>query len=66
MPTEHNSSFEKPVFEDNAELQNSWENPVPDSGGNIGAFRKTTDGQWVHVFCAEWVLESTFRKVRPS
>ena len=34
-----------------------------DSGGNIGAFRKTTDGQWAHVFYTEWVLESAFKKV---
>uniref|UniRef100_A0A1D1YFP8 NuA3 HAT complex component NTO1 n=1 Tax=Anthurium amnicola TaxID=1678845 RepID=A0A1D1YFP8_9ARAE len=27
-----------------------------------GAFRKTVNGQWVHSFCAEWVLESTFRR----
>ncbi|MFS7938661.1 putative chromatin regulator PHD family [Helianthus anomalus] len=31
-------------------------------GGTTGAFRKSTDGQWVHAFCAEWVLESTFRR----
>ncbi|XAR62626.1 hypothetical protein NMG60_11017460 [Bertholletia excelsa] len=31
-------------------------------GGNTGAFRKSVDGQWVHAFCAEWVLESTFRR----
>ncbi|XP_076940582.1 uncharacterized protein LOC143609825 isoform X1 [Bidens hawaiensis] len=31
-------------------------------GGATGAFRKSTDGQWVHAFCAEWVLESTFRR----
>lgn len=31
-------------------------------GGSTGAFRKSTDGQWVHAFCAEWVLESTFRR----
>ncbi|XP_076952117.1 uncharacterized protein LOC143625748 isoform X2 [Bidens hawaiensis] len=30
--------------------------------GTIGAFRKSTDGQWVHAFCAEWILESTFRR----
>ncbi|XP_043704138.1 uncharacterized protein LOC122654214 isoform X2 [Telopea speciosissima] len=30
--------------------------------GSTGAFRKSTDGQWVHAFCAEWMLESTFRK----
>ncbi|XP_043712200.1 uncharacterized protein LOC122660988 isoform X2 [Telopea speciosissima] len=31
-------------------------------GGSAGAFRKSPDGQWVHAFCAEWILESTFRK----
>ncbi|XP_076916098.1 uncharacterized protein LOC143575683 [Bidens hawaiensis] len=31
-------------------------------GGTTGAFRKSTDGQWIHAFCAEWVLESTFRR----
>ncbi|CAD5317498.1 unnamed protein product [Arabidopsis thaliana] len=31
-------------------------------GGTTGAFRKTTNGQWVHAFCAEWSLESTFRR----
>ncbi|KAJ4966011.1 hypothetical protein NE237_017860 [Protea cynaroides] len=30
--------------------------------GSTGAFRKSTDGQWVHAFCAEWMLETTFRK----
>ncbi|XP_042502935.1 uncharacterized protein LOC122080113 [Macadamia integrifolia] len=30
--------------------------------GSAGAFRKSTDGQWVHAFCAEWILESIFRK----
>lgn len=46
---------------------NFWEKPAFAvecglCGGNAGAFRKTTDDQWVHAFCAEWVLESTFRK----
>ncbi|XP_076958121.1 uncharacterized protein LOC143633759 [Bidens hawaiensis] len=31
-------------------------------GGVTGAFRKSIDGQWVHAFCAEWILESTFRR----
>ncbi|CAI9114672.1 OLC1v1015446C2 [Oldenlandia corymbosa var. corymbosa] len=31
-------------------------------GGTAGAFRKSTNGQWVHAFCAEWLLESTFRR----
>ncbi|XP_071680737.1 uncharacterized protein [Lolium perenne] len=30
--------------------------------GTLGAFRKTTKGQWVHAFCAEWLLENTFRR----
>ncbi|KAK4803240.1 hypothetical protein SAY86_001443 [Trapa natans] len=31
-------------------------------GGTTGAFRKTTSGQWIHAFCAEWVFEGTFRR----
>ncbi|XP_023643425.1 uncharacterized protein LOC17894394 isoform X2 [Capsella rubella] len=31
-------------------------------GGLTGAFRKTTNEEWVHAFCAEWSLESTFRR----
>eukprot|EP01018_Ginkgo_biloba_P030103 Gb_12353 [translate_table: standard] len=31
-------------------------------GGLSGAFKKTTDGHWVHVFCAEWMLENMFRR----
>ncbi|CAA7395728.1 unnamed protein product [Spirodela intermedia] len=31
-------------------------------GGTAGAFRKTANGQWVHNLCAEWVLETTFRR----
>ncbi|XP_008776606.1 uncharacterized protein LOC103696693 isoform X2 [Phoenix dactylifera] len=31
-------------------------------GGATGAFRKSTDGQWVHAFCAEWLLESKFTR----
>ncbi|KAG8094220.1 hypothetical protein GUJ93_ZPchr0012g20125 [Zizania palustris] len=30
--------------------------------GTSGAFRKTIKGQWVHAFCAEWLLENTFRR----
>lgn len=46
---------------------NSWEKPyfVAECGlcgGTTGAFRKSTDGQWVHAFCAEWVFESAFRR----
>lgn len=46
---------------------NSWEKPnfVAECGlcgCTSGAFRKSTDGQWIHPFCAEWVLESTFRR----
>lgn len=42
---------------------NFWEKPVFVAecglcGGNAGAFRKTTDGQWVHAFCAEVALSS--------
>ncbi|XP_015885585.3 uncharacterized protein LOC107420993 isoform X1 [Ziziphus jujuba] len=31
-------------------------------GGTTGAFRKSSGGQWVHAFCAEWVFETTFRR----
>ena len=46
---------------------NSWEKPYfivecALCGGTTGAFRKSSDGQWVHAFCAEWLFESTFRK----
>ncbi|XWS21574.1 hypothetical protein CRYUN_Cryun30bG0066000 [Craigia yunnanensis] len=46
---------------------NFWEKPYPAAecglcGGTTGAFRKSVDGQWVHTFCAEWVLESTFKR----
>ncbi|CAN6164670.1 unnamed protein product [Urochloa humidicola] len=30
--------------------------------GTSGAFRRTMKGQWVHAFCAEWLLETTFRR----
>ncbi|CAL5051735.1 unnamed protein product [Urochloa decumbens] len=30
--------------------------------GTSGAFRRTMKEQWVHAFCAEWLLESTFRR----
>ncbi|XP_029126709.1 uncharacterized protein LOC109795723 isoform X2 [Cajanus cajan] len=46
---------------------NFWEKPYIVAecalcGGTSGAFRKSSDGQWVHAFCAEWVFESTFRR----
>ncbi|XP_004515667.1 uncharacterized protein [Cicer arietinum] len=46
---------------------NSWEKPYVVAecalcGGTTGAFRKSSNGQWVHAFCAEWLLESTFRR----
>ncbi|KAL0702080.1 hypothetical protein Bca4012_058202 [Brassica carinata] len=46
---------------------NFWENPSSTTecslcGGTTGAFRKASNGQWVHAFCAEWSLESTFRR----
>ncbi|KAK9270103.1 hypothetical protein L1049_025677 [Liquidambar formosana] len=46
---------------------NSWEKPYfiaecSICGGTTGAFRRSTDGQWIHAFCAEWVFESTFRR----
>lgn len=30
--------------------------------GVTGAFRKSTDGEWVHAFCVEWLLESTYKR----
>ncbi|WOL06578.1 hypothetical protein Cni_G15312 [Canna indica] len=27
-----------------------------------GALRKSADGQWVHAFCAEWLMETSFRR----
>ncbi|KAI5445693.1 hypothetical protein KIW84_013788 [Lathyrus oleraceus] len=41
---------------------NSWEKPYFIAectlcGGTTGAFRKSSDGQWVHAFCAEWLFE---------
>ncbi|KAG5036295.1 Protein Jade-1 [Glycine soja] len=44
---------------------NFWEKSVVECalcGGTTGAFRKSSDGQWVHAFCAEWVFESTFKR----
>ncbi|CAN6587484.1 unnamed protein product [Malus baccata var. baccata] len=35
-------------------------------GGKTGAFRKSSDGKWVHAFCAEWIFESTFRRGQVS
>lgn len=35
-------------------------------GASTGAFRKSTDGQWIHAFCAEWLLESTYRRGQPN
>ncbi|CAM8983351.1 unnamed protein product [Rhodiola kirilowii] len=49
-------------------IQNPWEKPIPSAecvvcgGGTVGAFRKSADGQWIHAFCAEWTLQSTFRR----
>ncbi|KAF6155503.1 hypothetical protein GIB67_017858 [Kingdonia uniflora] len=34
--------------------------------GTTGAFRKSTGDQWVHPFCAEWMLELTFRRGQPN
>ncbi|KAI4337757.1 hypothetical protein L6164_016134 [Bauhinia variegata] len=46
---------------------NFWEKPyfVAECGlcgGTTGAFRKSSDGQWVHAFCAEWAFQSTFQR----
>ncbi|KAK7353135.1 hypothetical protein VNO80_18575 [Phaseolus coccineus] len=46
---------------------NFWEKPYIGvecalCGGTTGAFRKSSDGQWIHAFCAEWVFESMFRR----
>lgn len=50
---------------------NTWEKPyfVAECGlcgGTAGAFRKTVGGQWIHALCAEWVLESTYRRGQVS
>ncbi|KAF4367870.1 hypothetical protein G4B88_008546, partial [Cannabis sativa] len=44
---------------------NYWEKPyfVAECGlcgGTTGAFRKCSNGEWVHAFCAEWVFELRF------
>ncbi|XP_074263550.1 uncharacterized protein LOC141586276 isoform X2 [Silene latifolia] len=31
-------------------------------GASNGAFRKSSNGQWIHAICAEWVFDSTFRR----
>ncbi|KAL6512080.1 hypothetical protein OROGR_021677 [Orobanche gracilis] len=46
---------------------NSWEKPYSVAecdlcGGTAGAFRKSVAGQWIHALCAEWMLESTYRR----
>uniref|UniRef100_A0A7N0UNA5 Uncharacterized protein n=1 Tax=Kalanchoe fedtschenkoi TaxID=63787 RepID=A0A7N0UNA5_KALFE len=46
---------------------NSSERPIPNAecvacGGTVGAFRKSADCRWIHAFCAEWTLQSTFRR----
>lgn len=43
---------------------NFWEKPDSSTectlcGGTTGAFRKATNGQWVHAFCAEVKFSST-------
>lgn len=50
---------------------NSWEKPffVAECGlcgGTAGAFRKSVGGHWIHALCAEWVLESTYRRGQSS
>ncbi|KMT20024.1 hypothetical protein BVRB_1g000440 [Beta vulgaris subsp. vulgaris] len=50
---------------------NSWEKLNSDEvcglcGASDGAFRKSSNGQWVHAFCAEWVFDSTFRRGQVS
>ncbi|KAF0931283.1 hypothetical protein E2562_002630, partial [Oryza meyeriana var. granulata] len=34
--------------------------------GTSGAFRKTADGQWIHAFCAEWLLETKYVRGQDS
>ncbi|XP_042394539.1 uncharacterized protein LOC121985265 [Zingiber officinale] len=31
-------------------------------GIRSGAMRKSADGRWVHAFCAEWLLETSFKR----
>lgn len=50
---------------------NSLEKPYPVAecglcGTSTGAFRKSTSGEWVHAFCAEWVFDSTFKRGQVS
>ncbi|XP_021748262.1 uncharacterized protein LOC110714096 isoform X2 [Chenopodium quinoa] len=50
---------------------NSWENSNPIEecglcGASNGAFRKSSNGQWVHAYCAEWVFDSTFKRGQVS
>lgn len=54
-----------------ANVANSWEKPNAFEecglcGASNGAFRKSSNGQWVHAFCAEWVFDSTFRRGQVS
>uniref|UniRef100_A0A803M586 PHD finger family protein n=1 Tax=Chenopodium quinoa TaxID=63459 RepID=A0A803M586_CHEQI len=49
----------------------SWENSNPIEecglcGASNGAFRKSSNGQWVHAYCAEWVFDSTFKRGQVS
>ncbi|KAK3030295.1 hypothetical protein RJ639_038388 [Escallonia herrerae] len=52
LASSRNSGWEKPYFVAECGF----------CGGTTGAFRKSTDGQWVHAFCAEWVLDLTLRR----
>lgn len=52
-------------------VHNSLEKPYPVAecglcGTSTGAFRKSTNGEWVHAFCAEWVFDSTFKRGQVS
>lgn len=31
-------------------------------GTSTGAFRKSSNGEWIHAFCAEWVFDATFKR----
>ncbi|XP_034575751.1 uncharacterized protein [Setaria viridis] len=55
-------SLETPTTSDKLDC-NGKKSPFARCGmchGTSGAFRKTADGQWVHAFCAEWLLDTKY------
>ncbi|KAL2893012.1 PHD finger protein rhinoceros [Bienertia sinuspersici] len=54
-----------------AAVASGWAKPNSDDecglcGASNGALRKSSNGQWVHAFCAEWVFDSTYRRGQVS